>query len=153
MSSAYLRLLIFLLGFLIPACASSSQAFHMRYSPYKLNKQGDTKQPWHTPFPIWNQSIVACPVLAVASWPAHRFLRRHVRCSGIPISLRIFQFVLIHTVKSFGIVNDSKVDVFLEFFCFFYDTKGVGNLICGSSAFSKSGLNSLEVFGSWTFEA
>ena len=40
------------------------------YSAYKLNKQGDNIQPWRTPFPIWNQSVVPCPVLTVASWPA-----------------------------------------------------------------------------------
>ena len=54
-SSAYLRLLIFLPEILIPACASSSPAFLMMYSAYKLNKQGDNIQPWRTPFPIWNQ--------------------------------------------------------------------------------------------------
>ena len=59
-SSVYVRLSIFLLAILIPACASSSLAFHMMYSAYKLNKQGDDIQPWCTPFPIWNQSIVPC---------------------------------------------------------------------------------------------
>ena len=53
-SSAYLRLLIFLPVILIPACASSSPAFLMMYSEYKLNKQGDSIQPWRTPFPICN---------------------------------------------------------------------------------------------------
>ena len=53
-SSAYLRLLIFLPAILIPACASSSPAFLMMYSACKLNKQGDNIQPWCTPFPIWN---------------------------------------------------------------------------------------------------
>ena len=89
-SFSFLKLLIFLLAILIPACASSSPAFSMMYSEYKLNKQGDNIQPWCTPFPIWNQSVVSCPVLTVASWPAYRFLRRQVRWSGIPISLRIF---------------------------------------------------------------
>ena len=51
------------------------------------------------------------------------------------------QFVVIHTVKSFTVVNEVKADVFLEFSCFFYDLTGVGNLISGSSAFSKSSLN------------
>ena len=51
-SSAYLRLLIFPLAVLIPACASSSLAFYMMYSAYKLNKQGDNIQPWHTPWLI-----------------------------------------------------------------------------------------------------
>ena len=48
---------------------------------------------------------------------------------------------MIHTVKCFGIVNNAKVDVFLEFSCFFDDPADVGNLISGSSAFSKTGLN------------
>ena len=51
-------------------------------------------QPWRTPFPIWNQSVVPRPVLTVASWPADRFLRRQDRWSGIPISLRIFHSLL-----------------------------------------------------------
>ena len=91
---AYLRLLIFLLAILIPACASSSPAFLMMYSAYKLNKQGDNIQPWRTSFPIWNRSVVLCPVLTVASWPAYRFLKRQVRWSGIPISFRIFHSLL-----------------------------------------------------------
>ena len=57
-SSAYHRLLIFLLAILIPACESSSRAFHMMYSTYKLNNQGDNIYPWRTPFPIMNQFIV-----------------------------------------------------------------------------------------------
>ena len=93
-SSAYLRLLIFLLAILIPACASSSSAFLMMYSAYKLNKQGDNIQPWRTPFPIWNQSVILCPVLTVASWLAYRFLKRQVRWSGIPISFRIVHSLL-----------------------------------------------------------
>ena len=51
------------------------------------------------------------------------------------------QFVVIHTVKGFGIVNKAEVDVFLVFSCFFDDPADVGNLISGSSAFSKSSLN------------
>ena len=61
----------------------------MMYSAYKLNKQGDKIQPWCTPFPVWNQSVVPCPVLTVASWPAYKFLKRQIRWSGIPISFRI----------------------------------------------------------------
>ena len=113
----------------------------MMYSAYKLNKQGDNIQPWCTPFPIWNQSVVPCPVLTIASWPVYRFLRRKVRWSGIPISWRIFQLVVIHTVKGFGIVNKAEIDVFLELSCFFYDPTDIGNLIYGSSVFSKSSLN------------
>ena len=77
-SSAYLRLLIFPPAILIPACALSSPAFCMMYSAYKLNKQGDNMQPWCTPFLICNQSVVPCPILTVASWPAYRYLRRQV---------------------------------------------------------------------------
>ena len=84
-SSVYLRLLIFLPAVLIPACASSSQAFHMMYTD-----QGDNVQPWPTPFLVCSQSVVPCPVLTIASWPAYRFIRKQVRWSGIPISCRIF---------------------------------------------------------------
>ena len=98
-SSANVRLLIFLLAIFIPAWDSSSPTFYLMYS---VNKQGDKIQLWCTPFPIWNQSIIPCPVLAVASGPEYRFLRRQARWSGIPISLRIFQFVVIHTVKDFS---------------------------------------------------
>ena len=132
-----MRLLIYLLAILIPACASSSPAFLIMYSAYKLNKQGDNIQLWCTPFPIWNQSVVPCPVLTVASWPAYRFSRRQVRWSGIPISLRTFQLVVIHIVKSFGVVYKAEVDVFLKLSCFLDDPSDVANLISGSSAFSK----------------
>ena len=94
LSSAYMRLLIFLPEILIPACASSSLAVLMMYSAYKLNKHGDNMQTWRTPFPIWNHSVVPCPVLTVSSWPAYTFLRRKVRSSGIPISWRIFHSLL-----------------------------------------------------------
>ena len=61
--------------------------------------------------------------------------------SGIPISLRIFQFVVMHTVKSFGVVNKAEVYVFLELSCFFDEPTDVDNLNSGFSAFSKSSLN------------
>ena len=69
-SSALLRLLIFLLAILNLACASSSLEFNMMYSAHKLNKQSENIQLWCTPFQIWNQSIVPCPVLTIASWSA-----------------------------------------------------------------------------------
>ena len=93
-SSSYLRLLIFLLVLLIPTCDSSRPALLMMYSEYKLNQHGDNIQPWRTPFPIWNQSVVPCPVLTVAAWPAYRFLRKQVRWSGIPVSFTIFHSLL-----------------------------------------------------------
>ena len=61
-------------------------------------------------------------------WYAHLF-------NNIP------QFMVIHTVQGFGIVNKAEIDVFLELSCFFDDSADVGNLISGSSAFSKSSLN------------
>ena len=51
------------------------------------------------------------------------------------------QFVVIHTVKGSSVVNEAEVDVFLEFPCFLYDPSNIGNMISGSSAFSKSSLN------------
>ena len=113
----------------------------MMYSAYKLNKQDDNIQPWHTPILIWNQSVVSCLVLTVASWPTYRFLRRQIRWSGIPVSWRISQSFLQFILKGFSVVNEAEVDVFVEFPCFFYDPTDVGNLISGSSAFSKSSLN------------
>jgi len=63
------------------------------------------------------------------------------------------QFIVIHTVKGFGIVNKAEVDVSLELSCFFHDPADVGNLISGSSALSKTSLKNLEVHRSRTAEA
>ena len=95
-SSAYLKLLIFLLAILIPASALANPAFPMMYSAYKLNKQGDNIQPWHALFPFWNQSIVPCPVLTVSSWSAYSFLKRQVRWSG-----NYSHFIAINLVRCF----------------------------------------------------
>ena len=75
-SSAYMRLLMFLPSIWIPASNSSSPTFLLMCSAYRLNKQGDSRQPCRTPFLILNQSVVPYRVLTVASWPAYRFLRR-----------------------------------------------------------------------------
>ena len=56
-------------------------------------------------------------------------------------SFRIFQSVVIHTVKGFGIVNKAEIDVFLELSCFLGDSMAVGIFISGSSGFSKTSLN------------
>ena len=125
-SSAFLRLLIFLPAVLIPAYASSSLAFPMMYSAYKLSKQGDNIQPWHIPFPILNQSVLPSPVLTVASWSAYSFFRRLVRWSSIYLFKNFPQFVVIHIVKGFGIVNKAEVDVFMELSCFFHVPVDVG---------------------------
>ena len=54
---------------------------------------------------------------------------------------KFLQFVVINAVKGLAVVNEAKVDIFFELSCFFYDPEDVGNLISGSSAFSKSSLN------------
>ena len=104
-SSAYLRLLI-------AACDSSSPAFHMMYSTYKLNKQGDNiPVTWCTLDTLLSQfctSVVPCPVLTVPSWPVYRFLSRQVRWSGIPISLRIFHSLLCFIKCASFVVTQSK---------------------------------------------
>ena len=131
-----LKLLIFLPAILIPTYDSSSPAFCMMSSASNFNKQDDYIQPY---FPILNQSVVPssnccfliCIQLSLETdkvvWYSHLF-------KNIP------QFVIIHTVKGFGIVSVAEVDVFLEFSCFFYDPVNVVNLISDSSAFSKLSL-------------
>ena len=107
----------------------------MMYSAYKLNNQGDKIQPWCTLFPIWNQCVVPCPVLTVASWPAYRFLKSQMVWYSHFVK-NFPQFIVIHTVKGFSMTNEAEV--FLEFSCFIYDPEDVDNLNFGSSAFSKS---------------
>ena len=88
-SSAYLRLLIFLPAILIPLCVKRPD-FHLMYSANKLNKQGDSIQPWYTPFPIWNQSV--------ASWPAYRFSQEAGQVVWYGHHFQNFpQFIVIHT--------------------------------------------------------
>ena len=98
----------------------------------------------HTPFPISNLSIVPCLVLIVTSLPAYRYLGRQISWEVVWYS-HLFQnypqFAMIHPFKSFSIVNEVEVDVFLEFSCYFSDPIDVGKLTAGSSVFSKSSLN------------
>ena len=137
MLSAYLRLLIFLLVILIPACASFSPAFLMMYSAYKLNKQGDNTalmysfpylEPDHCSKYSSNSCFLTCILVSQEAgqvvWYSHLF-------QNFP------PFVVIHTVKGCSIVNKAEIDVFLELSCFFDDTVNVGNLISGSSPFLK----------------
>ena len=113
----------------------------MIYSAYKLNKLGDNIQPWRTPFPIWKQSVVPYPVLTYSSRP-EQVSQEAGQVVWYCHLFQIFpQFVVIHTVKDFGIVNEAEIDVFLELSCFFNDPADVGSLISGSSAFSKTSLN------------
>ena len=90
---------------------------------------------------MWNQSVVPCPVLLLLP-------DLHTDFSGGRSDLLVFhlfknlpQFVVIHTVKGFDVVNKAEVDVFLELSCFFNDPEDVGTLISGSSAFSKDSVN------------
>ena len=89
-------------------------------------------------------SLLFHPVLTVATWPAYRSLRQ-VRWSGIPFK-SFPQFVVIPTVKDFGIVSKAEVDFFLELSCFFDDPTDVVYLISDSSTFSKSSFNN---WNSW----
>ena len=117
-SSAYLRLLIFLLAILILACESSSPAFHMMYSAYKLNKQSYNIQPCHALFPILNESIVPCPVLIVACCPAYRLLRRQVRL--LFPSLEEYSTVCCDPyIKGFSEVSEAEVYAFFGIHSFF----------------------------------
>ena len=85
--------------------ATSSPAFCIMYSAYKLNKQSDNIQSWCTPFPVWKQCVVPCLVLTVASWQVSQEAGKVV---WYPHLFKNFpQFVVIHTVKGFSRVNEA----------------------------------------------
>ena len=92
-SSAYLRLLMFLLAIFSPPSDSSSPAFHMTYSAYKLNRQA-TINSLLVLLPQVGNSQFFHVQFCFISWPTYRYLRRQVRWSSIPISLRIFHSLL-----------------------------------------------------------
>ena len=124
----------------LPACASSSQAFRMMYSAYKLNKQWQYTTLLYS-FP--NLEPVCCSrsssnccflICRQISQEANQVVWYSHLLKNFP------QFVMIHTVKGLGIGNKAEVDVFLEL-SFFCDPKDVGNLISGSSTFCKSSFN------------
>ena len=109
--SAYLRLLIFLPAMLIPACSSSILVFHMMYSAYKLNEQGDNIHPdvllsqfgtsplFHVQFCFFLTHIQVSQEAGKVVWYSHLF-------KNFP------QFVVIHIVKGFSIVNEAEIDIF-----------------------------------------
>ena len=111
-------------------------------SAYRLNKQGDSRQPYHTPFSILNQSVVPYRVLTVASWPAYRFLRRQMVCYS-HLSKRFPQFDphsqrLYHCWWNRGrwfpgilLLSLWSSEIIEKF----------GNLISGSSALSKPSMD------------
>ena len=115
--------------------------FLMMNSTYKFNKQGEYTaltyffsylEPVCCSMSSSNCCFLTCiqisPEAGQVVWYSHLF-------QNFP------QFIVIHTVKGFGIVNKAEIDVFLELSCFLNDPADVGNLISGSSAFSKSSLN------------
>ena len=127
---------------LIPLCASFSPVFLMIYFAYKLNKQGDNIQPWCTPFPILEPICCSMSNSNCCFWTCMHVSQEQGKAVWYSHLFKNFlQFVVIHTVKGFHIVNETEVAVFLELSCFFYDPTDAGNLISGSSAFSQSSLN------------
>ena len=140
-SSAYLRLLIFLPAILIPVYVSSRPSFLMMYSAYKLNCRVTIYsldiffsylKPVCCSMSSSNYCFLTCIQISQEAgqvvWYSH-------------LSQNFPQFIVIHTVKGFGIVNKAEIDVFLELPCFFHDPADVGDLISGSSAFSIISLN------------
>ena len=112
------------------------------YSAYKLNKHGNNIQSWCTSLPICNQSICSVSGSNCCFLTCIQVSQEAGKVVWYSHLLKNFpQFVVIYTVKGFGIINKVEVDVFLESSFFFYDPMDVGNLISGSSAFSKSSLS------------
>ena len=115
-------------------------SFHMMSSAFKLNKHGDNIQshsfpnfePIHCSMSSSNCWFLTC---IQVSWKACKVVWYSHLFKNFP------QFFVIHAVKGFSVVNETEVDVFLELSCFFDDAVDVGNLISGSSAFSKTSLN------------
>ena len=110
LSSAYLRLLIFLPAILIPACDSFSPAFCMMYSAYKLNKQSDNTQPCHTPFPILNKLVVLFPVFNCCFLACMQVSQETGKVIWYSHLFKKFpRFAMIHTVKGFSIAHPCSV--------------------------------------------
>ena len=141
MSSAYLRLFIFLPAILIPACCSFSQRFswctlHIswisRVTIYSLMNSFSYLEPVCCSMSSSNYNFLNCIQVSQEAgqvvWYSH-------------LLKNFQQFMVIHTVKGFGIVNKAEIDVFLELSCFFNYPVGLGNLISGSIAFPKTSLN------------
>ena len=109
------------------------------YSAYKLNKQGDNIQPWCTL--SWFETVCCSMSSSNCCFLTRiQISQKSGQMVWYSLVFKNFpQFVVIHTVRGVSVV--SEADVFLELSCFFYDPVDVGNLISGSSAFSKSSLN------------
>jgi len=94
-----------------------------------------------TPFPVWNQSVVPCPILTVASCLHTDFSRGWSGGLVFPSLSEFSTVCCIPHSQRLWCINKAEIDVFLEFSYFFHDSMDVGNLISGSSVFSKSSLN------------
>ena len=140
-SSAYLRLLIFLLAILFQFVLPPAQHFawcalHISqiagWQYTALTYSFSNLEPVHCSVSGSNCCFLICIQISQEAG--------QVVCSSHLLK-NFPQFAVVHTVKGFGIVNKAEVDAFLELSCFFYDPTSVDNLISGSSAFSKSSLN------------
>ena len=130
---------MFIPPILIPACNSSSPAFLMICSVYRLNKQSDSRQPVVLLSQSWTNQLQSsnccflthihvCQERGRLIWYAHLF-------ESFP------QFVMIHTVKCFSIIKETEVDVFLNPLAFSMIQQNFDNLISGSSSFSEPNLD------------
>ena len=99
---------------------------------YRLDILLSNLEPVHCSMSVSNCCFLNC---IQASQAAHKVVWYFHLLKNFP------QFVVIHTVQGFSVINEADVDVFLEFSCFFYDPMDVGNLMFSSSAFSKPSLN------------
>ena len=111
------------------------------YAAYKLNKQGENIQPWRTPFPI----RTVCCSMSSSNCCFLTYMQVFQEAGEVVWYSHLFQnfpqFVVIHTVKGFGIVNKAETEDFVELSCLFDDPVDIGNLISGSSALSKTSMN------------
>ena len=110
-SFAHLRLLIFLPEILISTCESSSLALCMMYSVYKLKKQNDNIQPWCTPFPILNHSVVPCQSCNCCFWTYIQVSQEAGKVVWYSHFFKNFP-VCCDPHKSFTIVNEAEIDFF-----------------------------------------
>ena len=129
-SSALLRLFIFCLESWFQLVLHPAQ--HFTWGTLHICKQGDNIQPWHTPFPIWNQSV-SCTVQNCCFLTRIQVSQEAGKVVWYSHLLKNFtQIIVIHTIKGFSIVNKAEIKLSCLFVClFFYDPTDDGNLISG----------------------
>ena len=112
------------------------------YSAYKLNKQGDNNIDLTYSFPYFEPVCFSMSSSNCCFLTYIQISQEAVQVVWYSLTFKNFpQYIVMHKIKGFGIVNKAESDVFVETSCFSYDSAEVGNLISGSSAFSKSSLN------------